>query len=381
MSPTGTSMSMPEGAVPATGPSHTHVVSGRECVPIELTHLADIDDWPFDEIIDVRSPSEYAEDRVPGAVNLPVLDDEERARVGTIYVQDSPFKARKLGAALVARNAARHIETVLAGHPKRYRPLIYCWRGGQRSGAFATILSQIGWRADTLSGGYRSYRRLVNAALYDLPVPHRFVILDGNTGTAKTDLLARLAARGNQVLDLEGLARHRGSLFGAQAGGQPAQKDFESGVAMALARFDPARPVLVEAESAKVGDRIVPPSVWAAMKRAPRLAVSAPLGARAAYLVEAYGELAADRAAFAAVLDRLVAYHGRETVAAWQALLEAGSLQALASALMREHYDPRYARQRARGPGPALGQIDLPDLSVETRDAACREIERRLNPG
>lgn len=350
-------------------------------MPIDLTRLADIDAWPFDEIIDVRSPAEYAEDRVPGAVNLPVLNDEERARVGTIYVQESPFKARKLGAALVARNAARHIETVLASHPKRYRPLIYCWRGGQRSGAFATILSQIGWRAETLAGGYRTYRRLVNAALYDAPLAHRFVVLDGNTGTAKTDLLARLAARGNQVLDLEGLARHRGSLFGALAGGQPAQKDFESGIAMALARFDPARPVLVEAESAKVGDRIVPPSVWAAMKQAPRLSVSAPLAARAAYLVEAYGTLAADRDAFAARLDGLIAYHGRKQVADWHALLADGRLEALAEALMREHYDPRYARQRARTTAPELGEIDVPDLSVETREAVCAEIERRLNRG
>src|SRR6056297_1023808 len=183
-----------------------------------LTDLPALMAEGFDTIIDVRSPAEYAEDHLPGAISMPVLSDEERARVGTIYVQDDPFKARKIGAALVARNAAHHLETALAGKDGGYRPLVYCWRGGQRSGAFASILAQIGWRVERLDGGYRSYRRFVSEALYqrDFPVP--VVLLDGNTGTAKTDLLHALAARGVQMLDLEGHANHSGSLFGARAG-------------------------------------------------------------------------------------------------------------------------------------------------------------------
>ena len=180
----------------------------------------------FDTVIDVRSPSEFAEDHVPGAISLPVLDDEERARVGTIYKQQSPFLARKLGAALVFRNAAAHVEGPLSHHEGGWRPLVYCWRGGQRSGSFAWMLKEIGWRSETVQGGYRTYRRLVNDYLYDTALRHRLVLIDGNTGTAKTDLLHVLAERGWQVLDLEGAAHHRGSLLGGM-GEQPSQKAFE----------------------------------------------------------------------------------------------------------------------------------------------------------
>ena len=174
---------------------------------IAFQTLSDLAAHGFDTVIDVRSPAEFAEDHVPGAINLPVLDDAERARIGTIFKQDSPFAARKLGAALVARNAARHLETALADKPGGWRPLIYCWRGGQRSGSFATILQQVGWRAEVIDGGYRSYRRLVTQAMHDTPLRHRLVLLDGNTGTAKTDLLKLLAAQGNQTVDLEGSPR------------------------------------------------------------------------------------------------------------------------------------------------------------------------------
>ena len=140
-------------------------------MPVTLHSLCDLGALPFDQVIDVRSPAEYAEDHLPGAISLPVLSDAERARVGTIYVQEDRFLARKIGAALVARNAAAHIEGPLADRDGGWRPLVYCWRGGQRSGAFTGILQQIGWRAETIAGGYRSYRRLVVAALYDSPFP------------------------------------------------------------------------------------------------------------------------------------------------------------------------------------------------------------------
>ena len=189
-------------------------------MPYQLNSLSDLSALPFDTVIDVRSPAEFAEDHIPGAINLPVLDNDERARVGTIYVQDSPFEARKIGAALVARNAAKHIEERLMDHDRDWKPLIYCWRGGQRSGSFATILKQVGWRAKVVEGGYRSYRRLVKQAVYDTPFTAPVTLLDGNTGSAKTEILTLLQARGVQVIDLEGLANHRGSLFGAMAGGQ-----------------------------------------------------------------------------------------------------------------------------------------------------------------
>ncbi len=340
---------------------------------VELASLADLDRLGVDEIVDVRSPAEYAEDHLPGAVNLPVLTDAERARVGTIYVQQDRFLARKLGAALVARNAAAHLEGPLADRDGGWRPLVYCWRGGQRSGSFASILEQIGWRVELLQGGYRSFRRLVVRALYDDPLPFRVVLVDGMTGTGKTGMLAHLAQAGAQVVDLEALAAHRGSVFGAMPGGQPPQKLFESRLAMQLARLDPARPVFVEAESAKVGARILPPSLWAAMKRAAHLRLEAPVAERAAYLARAYADLTADRAALARVLEKLVPYHGRAQVEAWQALAAQGAFATLAGELIEAHYDPRYAKSAARRGAPVTVER-LDRLDAEGFAQAARRI-------
>ena len=316
-------------------------------MPITLDSLEALASLGFDDIIDVRSPAEFAEDHLPGAISLPVLDNEERARVGTIYQQDSPFKARKIGAALVARNAARHLEEVLIDRPGGWRPLVYCWRGGQRSGSFATILTQVGWRAETLAGGYKTYRGLVVKALYDTPVVSPVIVLDGNTGSAKTAVLLGLAARGHQVVDLEGLANHRGSLFGAM-GVQPSQKAFETALAMALARLDPARPVVVEAESSKVGNCRLPSKLWGAMTRAPRIVLEVPLAARAEYLTRAYADLVRDPDRTRAVVDLLRPSHPAERIEAWLGLVEGADWPALAADLMQQHYDPRYARHRDR---------------------------------
>lgn len=344
---------------------------------LELTTLAAFRDTGFDTVIDVRSPAEYAEDHIPGAISLPVLDDAERARVGTIYVQQSPFLARRIGAALVARNAAAHLEGPLADKPGGWRPLVYCWRGGQRSGAFATILAQVGWRVETIAGGYRSYRRLVARAMHDTLLPHRLVLLDGNTGTAKTELLALLAARGIQVVDLEGLAHHRGSILGARPGGQPSQKAFEGALAHAFDRLDPARPVVVEAESSKVGNLLVPPSVWAAMKAAPRLCLTAPRAARAGYLLRAYADLLEDRSALIETLARLVPHQGRERIARWQELAREGAFATLAEELMEHHYDPRYARAR-HGQGRVISRIEAPGLAPADLEAVAERLSAEL---
>jgi tRNA 2-selenouridine synthase len=317
-------------------------------MPVTLTQLSDLATLGFDTIIDARAPAEYAEDHLPGAISLPVLDDAERARVGTIYKQESPFKARKVGGALVATNVARHLQGPLADKDGGWRPLVYCWRGGQRSGSFATILGQVGWRVDTIAGGYKAWRGLVVQALYHAPFQHRLVLLDGNTGSAKTELLARMAGKGVQVIDLEGLARHRGSLFGAMAGGQPSQKAFEGALALALSRLDPARPVVIEAESTRIGACRLPPRLWQAMQTAPRLTVEAPVTERAAYLCRAYGDLVADRARLEAIIQSLRPLHPVERIGEWLAMADSGAFASLAEGLMRHHYDPRYAKHRAR---------------------------------
>lgn len=203
----------------------------------------------FDAILDARSPAEYAQDHLPGAISLPVLSDAERAEVGTLYVQVSRFEARRRGAAMVARNIAGHLETALAGRPAGFRPLVYCWRGGMRSNALATVLAQVGWPAVVLDGGYRRWRRHVVGELHaPRKIAHALRLLDGPTGAGKTAVLQSLGRRGAQVLDLEQLAGHRGSLFGATGQRQPGQKLFESRLFDALARMDPARPVYAEAE-------------------------------------------------------------------------------------------------------------------------------------
>ncbi len=340
-------------------------------MPIHLENLGDLDALPFDEVIDVRSPSEYAEDHLPGAINLPVLSDAERARVGTIYVQQDRFIARKVGAALVARNAAAHLEGALADRDGGYRPLVYCWRGGQRSGSFTGILQQIGWRADTIDGGYRAYRRLVSKLLYDTTFPARIVLVDGGTGTAKTRLLGHIADQGAQILDLEDLAAHRGSVFGSMTRPQPAQKGFESPLADRVRRLDPNRPVFVEAESTRIGRITLPPALATAMKAAPAVRITAPIEARVGHLMSEYSDLVADTAQITAILDRLVRFHGHETVAAWRDLAAQGEIAHLVADLITQHYDPRYTRTATR---EAVATRALPDLSDATLARTARDL-------
>lgn len=343
-----------------------------------LRHISDVIALDHDAIIDVRSPSEFAEDHVPGAINLPVLNDEERARIGTLYKQVSPFTARKQGAALVFRNAAAHIETALADKPGGWRPLVYCWRGGQRSGAFSWMLTEIGWPAQTIAGGYKSFRRTVVDYLYAAELPHRFVRLAGHTGTGKTEVLERVRARGGQVIDLEDLARHRGSLLGDLAGGQPSQKAFETRLALALQGLDPSRPVLVEAESSKIGEINLPPALWKAMQASEVVEVTAPLEARARYLARAYASVLEDGAALKRKLAPLRRFRGHEVVEGWHALIDAGEKVALCRALAAEHYDPAYAKAQRGEDARPRAVLALHDLSEEALDRLADDLAREL---
>lgn len=343
---------------------------------LRLTGVLDPALAGFDDIIDVRSPAEYAADHLPGAINLPVLDDAERARVGTIYKQVSPFDARKLGGALVAANAARHIVGPLSDRGGAWRGLIYCWRGGQRSGSFATILSQIGWRVDRIEGGYKSWRALVVDRVQHQPVGAPVIVLDGNTGSAKTAILERLAARGWPVIDLEGLAHHRGSLFGGRAGGQPGQPLFEGRLAIALERLDPARPVVVEAESSRIGDLVVPKAMWQALCAAPRLRIEVPVAARAAYTAESYGDMVDDPARVAAIVAALSPLHPAERIEAWQRAVAGRDWRGLSEGLLRDHYDPRYRKHRLRYTEREKAVVALEDLC--DLDAAAGQVEAAL---
>ncbi|WP_293449578.1 tRNA 2-selenouridine(34) synthase MnmH [Planktotalea sp.] len=333
----------------------------------------------FDSVIDVRSPAEFAEDHVPGAINLPVMSNEERAKIGTIYVQESAFRARKLGAAIVARNSATHIENELTAKDGGWQPLVYCWRGGQRSGSFASILSQIGWRTDLLEGGYRSYRRLVVKTLYEDPLPHRFVLLDGNTGSGKTAILHVLAQQGAQTLDLEGLANHRGSLLGAMRDAQPSQKMFETRLALALSHLDLSRPVVAEAESSKIGERLIPASLWKTMRAASRIDIAATLSARAGFLTRDYADVLEDPARMAERLNKLRTLCGHERVDQWLVFLNDGKHEALAAELMQHHYDRGYDRSRAQREHDVLATLETEGLEPDDISRIASQVAALLD--
>ena len=303
----------------------------------------------FDAIIDARTPAEFAEDHIPGAISAPVLYDVERAEVGTLYKQVSAFEAKKVGAELIARNVARHIKILFSDKAKTWRPLVYCWRGGKRSGAMAQVLREIGWEAKTLEGGYKAYRRWVVAQLETVPSGFNFIVIHGPTGSGKSRLLAALARQGGQVLDLEGLAAHRGSVLGGLPNQpQPAQKMFESRVLAALQRLDASRPVFVEGESKKIGELQVPDALIAGMRASPCIRVETAIETRVTLLMEEYGHFLTDQRALAAQLDCLVALHGREKIAEWKALGERGEFREGVRRLLLQHYDPAYKRSSLR---------------------------------
>lgn len=346
--------------------------------PLILTSMADIHNVTADTIIDVRSPAEYAEDHLPGAINLPVLSDAERAQVGTIYKQASPFAARKVGGALVAHNTANHLRGALADKDGAWQSLIYCWRGGQRSSAFATILDQVGWRVKLLQGGYQSYRREIVKTLYKTPLPHRLMLISGSTGTAKTALLHQLVAKGAQVLDIEEIAAHRGSLFGGMGITQPSQKMFETIIASRLATLDPNKITFVEAESSKVGERLIPPSLWALMSNAPRIQITASVDIRSSFLCRAYSNLIQDKMALSDLLSKLRPYHSGERIDQWHAQAQINDWQTLASELIKYHYDPRYDKSAEVKNTPVFS-VDLPDLNDNTLALTAEKLSAKFS--
>jgi tRNA 2-selenouridine synthase len=327
--------------------------------------------------IDVRSPSEYADDHVPGAVNLPVLDDAERALVGTIYAQTSAFDARKVGAALVARNIAGIVEAHVRDQPREWAPLVYCWRGGQRSRALVHVLNEIGFRAAQLEGGYRAYRRNVVAMLAQWPRQFHYRVICGLTGSGKSRLIEAIDAEGGQALDLERLAHHRGSLLGDIPGDpQPTQKAFESALFDAFARFDAAKPVFVESESQRIGKLQVPEALLETMRASVCIRLDAPQALRVAMLEADYPHLARRDAVLGGHLARLARLHGKAVGAHWAAMLDAGDTSRLASELLEAHYVPSYERAMRRN-FPRFRNavvLDLSDASPQTFRALARQL-------
>jgi tRNA 2-selenouridine synthase len=328
-----------------------------------LTNIAQLHE--YDIIIDVRTPLEYAEDHIPGAVNFPVLSNEERVRIGTLH-KESSFEAKKIGAVLIARNIANHIEQNWLGKPKNWHPLIYCWRGGQRSGAMTHILRSIGFAADRLDGGYKGYRHHVLEQLATLPASLSYIVLCGLTGSGKSLLLNKLQQAGAQVLDLEEIARHRGSVLGDMPDmPQPAQKGFDSQLLAKLKTFDPAIPVYVESESKKIGTIRVPDALIQAMWASPCLRLETDTGLRVALLRQEYQHFLDNPALLQQQMDRLRGMYSSEQLAKWQKMYAEQQWDKFVAELLTLHYDPAYTKSIY---GHYPGYEQAPILRLNTLD-------------
>ena len=328
--------------------------------------LAQLD--AFDTVIDARSESEFALDHLPGALNWPTLNDEERKLIGTIYVQVNQFEAKKRGAAIAARNIAAHIERNVIDKPKDWKPLAYCWRGGKRSGSLSLILDQIGFRVTLVEGGYKAFRAAMLLDIAQKAQQLDWRVVCGTTGSGKTRLLHALVEVGAQVLDLEGLANHRSSVLGAIPGQpQPTQKRFDTLIWDALRRFDPARPVFVESESKKVGNVAVPATLVERMRASPCLDLSLPMDQRVALLLEDYDFFVKDRAYFCDRLDVLADFRGKVQVQAWKDQVAAGRFEPVVQDLLTQHYDPVYRQSMERNFSlyPQARTITPSDRSLE----------------
>ena len=369
MRPEGTQEDLPEDM-------EREIVPGARREPRGAT-VAELE--RYDVLIDARSPAEFEHDHIPGAINCPVLDDAERREIGTLYKQVSAFEARKLGAAMVARNIARHIDTLFRDKPRGWKPLVYCWRGGGRSGSLTHVLRQVGWDAVRLEGGYKAFRKQVVADLETLPARFDLRVICGATGSGKSRLLEALAQAGAQVLDLEILAAHRGSVLGDLPDApQPSQKSFETAIWSALSSFDPSRPVFVESESKKVGNLRVPDDLIERMRAARCFRMEADEPTRVALLLEDYAHFVADPKALAGKLDLLRDLHGAERIGQWKSQLDGGRWKEFVGDLLASHYDPAYKRsllRNYRGAQNAIA-IEVRDITPQGFTALARALAR-----
>ena len=331
----------------------------------------------FSDVIDARSEGEYLEDHLPGAINWPSLHDDERCLVGTQYKQISAFEAKKLGAALVAKNIAVHIERDVLAKPKEWQPLVYCWRGGKRSGSLALILDQIGFRVTLVDGGYKAFRAAMVLDLPRLAAMHSYRVICGTTGSGKTRLLQALQALGAQVLDLEALANHRSSVLGVLPGRvQPSQKAYDRMIWTALKSFDTSRPVYIESESKKVGNVAIPEGLMTAMRRAPCLQLELPEGERVALLLEDYDFFVRDIEFFCHKLDALSQARGKQMVLDWQTRSRSGDVASVVRELLVHHYDPVYLQSMKRNfeHYPQADVLRPQDHSVQAMQALAQEM-------
>lgn len=319
----------------------------------------------YDLIIDARSPREFAVDHLPSALNYPVVNDNEYAQVGTLHRHDT-HKAYLIGVTHSLRNMATWIEEISERCGPRSKILVYCFRGGKRSKLWADNLRTIGFKVDLLRGGWKAYRRWVVGGLEVTPRLFDFKVLEGPTGSGKTRLLKALHAAGAQVLDLEKLALHRGSLIGAIPGmTQPSQKDFDSQLLAALRRMDPSKPIFIEAESKKIGNVQLPGALMEAMQNGSMIRINTSMQERIKVWREDFAHFETDPVALLQKLDHLRPIVGNLVVNNWHELASKNQIIIVFEELMVLHYDPAYERSNRR---IYKGWSELPTLEIKSLD-------------
>ncbi|NEQ53792.1 MAG: tRNA 2-selenouridine(34) synthase MnmH [Leptolyngbya sp. SIO3F4] len=324
-----------------------------------MTQLLSINDfWKAPgPILDVRSPGEYAQGHLPDAVSFPLFSDEERAQVGTCYKQQGKETAIELGLELVSPKMAALVKKAKVLAPER-QVRVHCWRGGMRSGSVGWLLETSGLEVNLLEGGYKSFRTWVRSTL---ALPRPIVVVGGMTGTGKTDILHSLQELGEQVLDLEGLANHRGSSYGAlMLPAQPSTEQYENLIAEQWIGFDPNRLVWIEAESKRVGICCVPREIMDQMEAANTLEVLRSKAERLDILVDVYGQ--ADPDELMAATERLHKRLGGLRTQKAVELIKRGELAA-AAAIILTYYDRTYRHDLVRR-GKQIPTIDVSQMSV-----------------
>lgn len=308
-------------------------------------------------IVDVRTPAEFTKGHIPGAINIPLFSNEERAAIGTTYKQVGRTKAMLQGLELTGpkmRTLVEQVQAATAGETV----LFHCWRGGLRSESVAWLVRLFGYRAYTLRRGYKGFRHYVLATLAQ---PRPILILSGKTGSGKTEILQALHRRGEQVIDLEGLANHKGSSFGALGQApQPSQQQFENGLAMQWRQLDRQRRVWVEDESRHIGKLSIPLALWQQMQSAPALFIDVPAALRTGFLVEAYGRFPLPR--LKSAIERLEKRLGRQNMRHAIEALETSDLPTCCDILLRHYYDKTYLRSLARRDPATVHRIALDAL-------------------
>ena len=332
----------------------------------------------FDTIIDVRSPLEFAEDHIVGAINCPVLSDLERQKVGTIYKKESSFKAKIIGSSLTAKNIAFHIENKFMEKKGSWQPLIYCWRGGQRSKAFSLVLSEVGWRTNQLKGGYKEYRNQVINFLDNIGPKLKITLISGKTGSAKTKILKSIENEGGQILDLEGLANHKGSLLGKIPDLiQPSQKFFESLIFNKIQKLNLKDKIYIEAESSKIGNIHIPKSIWKKMIKSPRIEISANVELRAKFLVSDYDYMCNDPTLINPIIKGLKNRLSKKLFDEWTNLIDRKKWFDLTKSFLENHYDPSYSSNTIKNDRKVIKKITATSLNnSDIKDIAKRILNK-----